>query len=107
MLQQAAAAKNGQNSAVAGAGQMPSDGALAPAPAPRPGGAAGAVAVVATVQTDERLLSILVCPADQGFPLLIGDEPSLQPASAQGLSHRGRHPGAAGRRGRRRRAGRA
>ena len=37
MLQQAAAAKNGQNSAVMGAGQMPSDGApAAPAPAPAP-----------------------------------------------------------------------
>ena len=37
MLQQAAAAKNGQNSAVMGAGQMPSAGApAAPAPAPAP-----------------------------------------------------------------------
>ena len=40
---------------------------------PLPGGAAGAVAVVATV-LDERLLSILVCPADRGSLLLIGDE---------------------------------
>ena len=37
VLQQAAAVKNGQNSAVMGAGQMPSDGApAAPAPAPAP-----------------------------------------------------------------------
>ncbi len=75
LLQQAQ--QRQQNNAVMGAGQMPSDGAPRPSAAtkPRPPRRPRSRSCL---MLDEKLLNILVCPADRG-PLILVDQRLYNP----------------------------